>query len=92
MFVCLMDSCRRENLKGQEDGWCIEAGWWWWGLEAGCGALISSVQMRTLHCLRDAALSQAKDSSSVVKGIMGGTVFRGCWDLNLFIDHFQICN
>lgn len=40
------------------------------GQEAGCGAVISSVQMRTCLCLQDAALSQAKHSTRVVKGIM----------------------
>lgn len=49
-----------------------EAGWWGGeGLEAESGAVIASVQRRRCLCLRDAALSQAKDSIRVVKGIMG---------------------
>lgn len=66
------------------------------GLEAGCGAVISSVQMRTCLCLRDAALSQAKDSIRVVKGIMGtlfpGSAFGGTRALHLvvlFVGHFS---
>lgn len=67
------------------------------GLGAGCGAVISSVQMRTCLCLRDAALSQAKDSIRVVKGIMG-TLFPlsafggGSRDRHLevlFVGHFS---
>lgn len=69
------------------------------GLEAGCGAVIFSVQMRTCLCLRDAALSQAKDSIHVVKGIMG-TVFpvsgfgeaRICTWLSCLLAIFQVCN
>lgn len=66
------------------------------GLEAGCGAVISSVQMRTCLRLRDAALSQAKDSIRVVKGIMAAlcpaSAFGGSWDVHLvvlFVGHFS---
>ncbi|KAI4822823.1 hypothetical protein KUCAC02_008348 [Chaenocephalus aceratus] len=83
-----MDSRKRENLAGQNDGWCVEAiggdGWGFAGLEAGCGAVISSVQMRTCLCLRDAALSQAKDSICVVKGIMGSLFpASACWEAGI---------
>ena len=54
----------RGRLCGGEEG---KSG----GEVAGCGVVISSVQMRTCLCLRDAALSQAKDSIHVVRGIMG---------------------
>lgn len=94
---------KREKLEGQEDGGCAEAGWGWWGmlggLEPGCGAVISPAQKRTCLCLRDAALSQAKDSIHVVKRITG-TLFpvsafgeaRICTWLSCLLAIFQVCN
>lgn len=72
-------------MRDRTDGWCRGVSG---GLEAGCGAVISAVQMRTCLCLRDAALSQARQYTCGERDYVHTTLRLSLWliwDLHLVV-------